>query len=175
MRRNVVRRSILLVFAVLALPTVIFVGALPASAVSNPHLCETNGSYCLGSQPDIGVARLVTEQSPGRNLVLTPLGGRYDNYPTYLIQFSADPTKCVGTDNTNVIMIRPCSNGIGIVWAQQHIGTSGNLAEYQYINRAGSNYYGDTEYLSGVNRAGAVFYTRPSGRTGVYYKFSWKS
>src|SRR5205814_1707610 len=83
----------------------------PASAVSNPHLCETNGSYCLGSQPDIGVARLVTEQSPGRNLVLTPLGGRYDNYPTYLIQFSADPTKCVGTDNTNVIMIRPCSNG----------------------------------------------------------------
>jgi hypothetical protein len=175
MRRNVIRRSALLVLAALALPIAIFAGARPASAASNPHLCETNGSYCLGSQPDINVARVLTAQSPGRNLVLTPLGQRFDDYPTYLIQFSADPSKCVGTNNATTIMIQPCSNGTGIVWAQQYIGTSGNLAVYQYINKAASNYYGDTEYLSGVDRAGATYYTRPAGKTGAYYKFSWQS
>jgi hypothetical protein len=176
MSRNLIRRSTLLVLAALAIPAVIFAGALPANAVSNPHLCETYGSYCLGSQPDIALYRVITESSPGRDLLLTPLGGSYDGYPTYLIQFSADPSHCVGTDGANVVMIQPCNTGTGIVWAQEYIGTNnGNLAVYQYINRNASNYYGEKEYLSGVDRLGAQYYTRPSGRSGVYYKFSWES
>ena len=115
------------------------------------------------------------ESSPGRDLILTPLGGSFKGYPTYLIQFSANSSRCVGTNGENVVMIQACNGGTGIVWAQQYIGTtSGNLAEYQYINRNASNVYGNTQYLSGVNRGGATYYTRTLGKTGVYYKFSWK-
>jgi hypothetical protein len=167
-------RAVQVLLATLAIP-IAMIAAAPTASAANPHLCETNGDYCLGVQPDISEYRLLTASTPGRDLQLVPLGGRYDNHPTFLIQFTAKPSLCVGTDNDTGVMIRACNGGIGIVWAQEYIGTtSGNLAVYKYINRNASNLHNEKEYLSGVNRSGSLFYTRPAGRSGVYYEFSWK-
>jgi hypothetical protein len=186
MSRNVIRRRVALVIAVIVAPAaVIFATALPANAAGNPHLCETNSNtpWCLGRGGSLDVNQFVVESSPGRDLTAISVGTRYGpcpngGCPTYLLQFNADPKKCVGTDNSGTdVIIQPCNGGLGIIWAQQYLGTtSGNLAVYYYIDRYGSQRNNGTYlYLSGVNRGGANYYARPLGRSGVYYKFSWES
>jgi hypothetical protein len=182
MARSAIRRVVVLVLAALLTPAVIVMAPLPANAVTNPHLCETNGRYCLGSA-DLAVGTYIQELSPGRNLILTPLGGHYgpcqpNGCPTYLIQFSSDNHKCVGTQSPGggSLLIQPCNGGIGIVWAQDYIGlTSNNIPVYRYINRYQSQFYGGTRYLIGTNSHLAAFQTEPLGFPNGYFKFSWES
>lgn len=173
-RYSFVRRSSVLVLAVLTAAVLNFVGALPARAAGGtPHLCEAYGSYCL-AVGDLTDNAWVTAGNPGRYLQRISLGGRFDGHPTYLLQFTAKPKLCVGTDGFASVEVKHCNGGIGIVWAQWETNTDNSHPVYKYINRHASQYYEDTEYLSNTNRAGARFYTRPAGKTGIYYKFEWK-
>jgi len=182
MAHSAIRRVVVLVLAALLTPAVVVMAPLSANASTNPHLCETNGSYCLGSA-NLAVGTWIQELSPGRNLVLTPLGGHYgpcqpNGCPTYLIQFSSDNSKCVGTQSPggSSLLIRPCNGGAGIVWAQEYVGlTSSNLPVYRYINRYESQFYGAFRYLIGTNSHLATFQALPLGISGFFYKFSWKS
>jgi hypothetical protein len=97
MSHKVLRRAAALVLAAVAAPVAILAASPPARAAT-PHLCETYGRYCLGSA-DLNVGTYVQERTPGRDLVLTPLGGRYDGHPTFLFQFSSDNSKCAGTQS----------------------------------------------------------------------------
>jgi hypothetical protein len=174
MSHKVLRRAAALVLAAVAAPVAILAASPPARAAT-PHLCETYGRYCLGSA-DLNVGTYVQERTPGRDLVLTPLGGRYDGHPTFLFQFSSDNSKCVGTQSPGggSLIIQPCNGGIGIVWAQIYIGTaSGNRSVYEYINRYESEFYGDTRYLEGHNILNVAFGAFPTDSDG-YYKFSWE-
>src|SRR5437773_5908121 len=142
MIRNAVRAATILL-ATLAVPAVIFAAPLPASAASSNNLCETNDptTYCLGSA-NLDLYTSVTEQNPGRNLVQTPLGGTFENAPTYLLQFSADTTKCVAAQNDLIhVDIRPCNGGTGTVWARVKVADN----VYRWINRYATqvNTHGD--------------------------------
>ncbi|SRR6266487_550258 len=165
MIRNAVRAATVLL-ATLAIPAVIFAAPLPASAANN--LCETNGNnYCLGSA-DLNLYTAVTERKPGRNLIATPLGTTFDGFSTYLLQFSADATKCVASANNLVdVVIHPCNGGLGIVWAKDAI--TGHI---RWINREVSQHYNQDMYLSGASN-GTPYFTAPLRQAGVYQKFDW--
>jgi hypothetical protein len=174
MIRNAVRATTVLL-ATLAVPAVIFAAPLSASAANKPlsasaanNLCETNGNnYCLGSA-DLNLYTAVTESKPGRNLIATPLGGTFDGFSTYLLQFSADATKCVASaDNLVDIVIHPCNGGSGVVWAKDSI--TGHI---RWINREVSQHYNQDMYLSGASN-GTPYFTAPLRQTGVYQRFDW--
>jgi hypothetical protein len=114
----------------------------------------------------------VYERNPGRNLVQTPLGGTFDDAPTYLLQFSGDATKCVASANDLLsVEIRPCDGGTGIVWAR--VKDADNV--YRWINRYATqnNVYGATDYLSGSGD-GSRYQLRPFPTFGWYQRFSWR-
>jgi hypothetical protein len=156
--------------ATVASAAAMLVAPLPASA-AGPHLCETYGSYCLGSA-NLNLGTTVYETTPGRNLLQTSLGGTFDNHPTYELQFSADLSKCVASANDyDTVVIRAC-NDFGTVWARIKDDTN----VYRWINRYATqhNSFGDTLYLSGYD-TGTTFEVRPLGQYGRLYKFGWQS
>ncbi len=170
MIRNAVRAATILL-ATLAIPAAIFAAPLPASAGSN-HLCETYDptTYCLGSA-NLDLYTSVYEANPGRNLIQTPLGTTFDHHPNYLLQFSADATKCVAVaGDLNTIEIRPCNGGTGIVWAR--VKDADNV--FRWINRYATQNSGGTNlYLSGWG-VGVIYQLRVWGQYGFYQRFSWQ-
>jgi hypothetical protein len=170
MIRNAVRAAAILC-ATLALPATILGVPLPASAANNNHLCETYSltKNCVGSS-SLNLYAGIGEANPGRNLVETPLGGSFDQDPTYLLQFSADPTKCVADGNDNYLDIRPCNGGTGIIWARDTVSTG----VYRWINLFATNNdeLGQTDYMTGFALGGAMLVDPPKANT--YQRFSWQ-
>jgi hypothetical protein len=121
-------RAAVRLLAVLSVPIMLLAAPLPASAAGR-HMCETYGSYCVGSD-NLSLYTAVTEKPEstggGRNLIDTPLGGHFDGFPTYLLQFADDATKCVASDNAAIeVVIHPCNGGTGVIWARDI--TNGHL------------------------------------------------
>jgi hypothetical protein len=166
MIRNAVRAATVLL-ATLAIPTVLFAAPLPASAAGDT-LCETYGSYCVGSA-DLNLYTAMDERNPGRNLIETPLGGTYDGHPTYYIQFSADATKCVSAATPNFVrvVIHACGAN-GTVWAKVDISTG----VFRWISRYASEQFGSPLDLGGFN-SGSNYFIDAVGVPGAFYSFSW--
>lgn len=148
MIRTCVRAAVILL-AVLSVPIALLAAPTPARAAGN-HLCETYGSYCVGSDNlDLFTAVVEKPKSTGggRNLIATPLGGSFHGFPTYLLQFSSDATKCVASANDpwgGGVVIHPCNGGTGVVWARDT--STGHL---RWVNRYASGDNGNSVYLEG--------------------------
>lgn len=166
MIRNSIRAATV-ALAALAIPAAILAAPLPASA-SSSRLCETSGAYCIGSA-NLNLYTAVTESNPGRNIVAEPQGGMFEGLPTYLLAFSADPSKCVAAANNGVdVSIHPCNGGFGVIWALQ-VNSNGHL---QWLNRAASP-PGDPAYLAGLNNGSGYMVSAP-GVSHTFYNFDFK-
>ncbi len=167
--RRIVVRFLFAATAALAIPAAMFAAPLPVSAATAFHMCESFGNYCVGSA-DLNFGTAVSERIPGRLIIHDSLGGFFDNLPTYLLRFNADPTKCVAAaSNLSDVVIHACNGGLGVVWARDHNSSSGND---RWINREASQAKDTKEYLSGRNN-GSQFFLAPVGQTGAFQRFNF--
>jgi hypothetical protein len=169
--RNAIRVAAISL-ATLAIPVTALTMAPPASA-SGARLCElwASNHYCLGSANTDYYTAIVTK-STGRNLVLTALGGTYQGAPTFLLQFSAQASDCVGVSNDlSHVEIKPCNGGTGTVWALPQSDPG------RFINRYATEQNGtDIQYLTGKNVVDERFFTAKQGACcGDYEVFHWVS
>jgi hypothetical protein len=164
-------RTVMIMLAALVIPAAILAVQLPASAATG-QLCETYDNYCLNTA-DFNLYTVVKESVNGRTISEDAQGGRYSNYPTYLLRFNGDPSKCVGSSNDiQTVEIKPCNGGTGVVWAR--VTVSNNV--YQWINVYASqnNDQGQLLYLTGRGIQGNGFIMVPIGAHGLYQKFSFE-
>ena len=158
--------------AALAIPVAMFTAPLPVSAdaVAN-QLCEVNGSYCV-NVPNFSLDTPVVEGLRGPAILPDSLGGYYQGYPTYLIRFNADLSKCVAAaSDLKHVVIHACNGGTGVVWARVHISLSGYD---RWINREASSNIGTPEFLSGHDQGGSQYFLAPAGTTGAYQLFVFR-
>jgi hypothetical protein len=165
MIRNTIRAATA-ALAALAIPAAIFT-APPAGASTAFHMCETYGSYCVGSA-DLNLYTAVSERNPGRLIIPVSLGGEFDNYGTWLLEFNNDPSECVAAaNNLSDVVIHPCNGGSGVVWARDN--SSGND---KWINQEASEGLG-IWYLSGSDQ-GRDYFLDLLGVTGTYQAFHFE-
>jgi hypothetical protein len=167
-------RTVMIMLAALVIPAAILTVQLPAGAATG-QLCETNNTnnYCLNTA-DFNLYTVVKEggNGNGRTISEDAQGGKYANYPTYLLRFNGDSSKCVGSSNDiQTVEIKPCNGGTGIVWAR--VTVSNNV--YQWINVYASknNDQGQYLYLTGRGIQGSGYIMVPVGSYGLYQKFSF--
>jgi hypothetical protein len=150
----------------------LLVTAPSAGAAPTPHICESFGSFCVGSA-NLDLFTAVTERNPGRDFTLIPLGTNFDGFPTFDIVFSADPSKCVAAaNNLSDVVIHPCNGGEGVVWARNH-QTNGHD---RWINRRATEAACSSvttcaeQELSGRDN-GTQFILRAEGTAGLFQQF----
>lgn len=157
-------RHVVAMLAMLAVPVVIFATPSPASAASSGRLCETSGSYCLGSDT-LQVDQQVTEKSTGRNLTAVLQSGTFQGHAKYKLRFNGNTSLCVAGDPFGNVIINNCT-GAGTLWAQD--GS-------RWISVAATNSFGfgSDIYLCALNDGGA-YQLQKLGQNGFFYRFSWK-
>src|SRR5438094_111042 len=136
------KRHAAVMLAMLAAPAVILATPLPASAATSGRLCETFGSYCLGSDT-LQVNATVTEKSTGRNLTAVLQSGTFEGHAQYKLRFNSNTSLCVTGGAVVEVVIHNCTDA-GTVWAQD--GS-------RWINKANTISFGGGHdvYLAGLN------------------------
>lgn len=171
-------RTAALMAAMLAIPAIAFTAPAPALASGGGTKCESSGDpWCIGSA-DLQLDTAVAERMPGRNIIEQPLGTTYDGLHTFLLEFSADASKCVAAANwpSLNVKIHPCSGGSGVVWAQDE-SING---EVEWINRLASQNNGavpgmdETEilYLAGHNNGTNFVLAEKNASSTEFFNFS---
>jgi hypothetical protein len=166
MAGRTVRRAAV-VLAMFATPALIFAAPLPASASTSGRLCETYGSYCLGSDT-LQLDAVVVEKpvsGGGRNLTAVLQSGTFEGFAQYKLRFNGDTSLCVVAGIYTDVFINYCSDA-GTIWAKD--GS-------RWINKANTISFGGGQdvYLAGLN-TGNAYFLKHLGQTGYFYQFSWK-
>jgi hypothetical protein len=147
--------ALIVLLGTLALPAAVLAAPLPASA-AGPHVCETNGNYCIGA-PGLSNDAGVFETLAGRDITLLFLGNAQ-----YKLVVNAAPSECLAAANNGEdVVLHHCDGGLGTVWIL-HINPNGHL---QFQNREFP-----TKYLAGHNNA-SQFQVKPLGLSGWFYNF----
>jgi len=171
MIRNAIR-VVAIVLATLAI-SVAVVTTAPSASATVGKLCEFYGNYCLGSvNTDLYTA--VVARAPGRTISSEQLSGDFLGYHIYELHFSGDYSHCVGMkDDLSYVNIKPCSGGIGTVWARVPQSDGKSL----WINRYATQQQGIggyVQYLTGKNAVDERFFTARLGACcGDYQVFHW--
>ncbi len=166
MIRNLIRAGLLLL-AGLAIPAAVLAGPLPAGAAApSGHLCETFGSYCVGTD-SLDMYTKVLERNPGRIINEISLGGSFEGHPTYLLQFAGNTAGCVASQNDLFgVDMRPCNGGTGTVWAL----VTSTAGHQMWLNRLATQSLGFDVYLSGHNN-GTQYFLASTGTSGARQQF----
>ncbi len=161
MSRKFIRTALVLA-ATLTIPAVMFVAPLPASAANN-HVCETNGSYCVGA-PNLTLYAAVVETTTGRDINIDSAStGARDFY----LKFSADTRLCVAAaDNSSDVVIHSCNGGSGIIWRLQDASSTEHCLPTCFFKNRKVGLY-----LAGDNK-GDQFQLKPHPLGGWYEKFT---
>lgn len=164
-------RTVAILLAALAVPAAILATELPASAAGS-SMCESYGRYCLNTN-DFNLYTVVKEGISGRTINQVALGGTAYGAPTYLLQFNGATSKCVGSSNDiQTVEIKPCSGGIGVVWAR--VTVSSNTYEWINVYASNNNSQGETLWLTGRGIQGDGFVMVVLGAHGLFQKFSFE-
>src|SRR5215467_2695995 len=99
MRRMLRHKALTIIAAVISLTApaaAIVATATPALAATGVHICLSSGNGCVGA-PTISFGDSVELTATGRFIVEVPAGFTCcGGHEVFLLQFSADATKCVG-------------------------------------------------------------------------------
>jgi hypothetical protein len=158
---KVIRAAALLVMT-LAVPAVVVVAPLPASAATSGSMCEVYGhQYCLNT-PNFNLYTPVTESGSGARTINAVL----QNGNTYKLEFNGDPSKCVASDNSGQYAeVKLCSATNGVNWTRQHFSDGDRWA----------NPYAGNQCLSGSDTPGGFYIFDGCGASGgAYQKFTFK-
>jgi hypothetical protein len=123
MINTAVRRAAVLL-ATLAIPAMLLVASLPASAATSGSLCETNGAYCVNTA-NFSLYTPATESLTNARTIeaepqIAPPG-------TDELVFKGDTSKCLGATKAE---IKPCNGGSDIFWIEE---TSGGSAYWETL------------------------------------------
>lgn len=185
MRKGLARRRLAGIGATLALGVapVIAVQA-PALASTNFHVCESSGSYCIGSD-NLNEYTAVVEKAEstggGRNITYADLGTQYcipnqpldACYEEYEIQLTntSNPVMCVASaNNGDDAEIKVCNGGTGVVWALLVFG-SNNPQPIWCSPYATSVHTDGLRCLMGHDN-GSPYVLRPYPTANGYFRFS---
>jgi hypothetical protein len=135
------------------------------STLLTGRLCETSGSFCVGSAT-VDLFAVVSERNPGRTVDLIDQGTIFMQHEVYKIVLNVDPTKCVAAANDlSHVVIHSCGDS-GVDWARDP-NTNGHL---RFFNREATNALNSKQYLTGFDDGGD-FFLEPGGRAGFFYAF----
>jgi hypothetical protein len=145
--------------------------AVPMSAsAATPLLCETNGSFCVGSAA-ISANTAIQERIPGRDITLAPQGTEFgQDFMAFKLQFSSNRNLCVAAaDNLTDVVIRSCTAD-GTVWGEDLVRNTNGTTSVYWVNKVASPQGQGTHVLSGRD-SGTNFQILPLLRAGAFQKF----
>lgn len=184
MLRTLIHRVMVLA-AGLAIPVTIM--ALPSSAnaiTTNYHVCESSGSYCIGSD-NLKQYTPVVEKAEsiggGRNLTYVDLGTQYcfpnDPIDSCIEEFeiqltnTSNPTMCIASaNNGNDVNIKVCNGGTGVVWG---LFVFGSNPQPVWANPYATSVHNDgyAYFLMGYDN-GSPYVLKPYPTRNGYFRFS---